>query len=210
MSIRIKICGITRTEDALAAAMLGVDALGFIFFRKSPRYIEPAAAAEIIRKLPPYISRVGVFVNETPETIAEVVRIAGIDTLQLHGEETADFCRSMSIPVVKSLGMRPDFDFSALTTFPVAGFLLDTWKGGLTGGSGVCGDWNIARAVTNRCDRVILAGGLNPSNVSSALDAVMPYGVDLNSGVEVKPGIKNPRKMRDAVQVIRMWRPGLR
>jgi phosphoribosylanthranilate isomerase len=202
--IRIKICGITREEDALTAAWLGVDALGFIFAPKSPRCISPEAAAKIIAALPPFVSRIGVFVNADEETICRTARIAGLDTLQLHGSETPEFCSRMPLPVIKALGLRPDFDYSLLEAYPVAGILLDSWdKKGLQGGSGITGDWNLARRITDRCRKVILAGGLGPSNVEDALEAVQPYAVDLNSGVEIMPGVKNPHKMRDAVRIIK-------
>lgn len=199
----------TRLGDALAAVRLGVDALGFIFVKKSPRYITPEKAAKIIAKLPPFISRVGVFVNESPEVVTHIAVKAGLDTVQLHGDESEEVCRQIPYTVVKAFGLRPDFDFAQLATFPAAGFLLDTWKGELKGGSGVCGDWSIAKAATERCDRIILAGGLNPTNVKDALDMVMPYGVDLNSGVEDMPGVKNLQKMRDAVAAVRAWHPHL-
>lgn len=201
--IRIKVCGITREEDALTAAHLGVDALGFIFAPESPRYIDPAAAAQIIAKLPPFISRVGVFVNAAEETVITAAQTAGLDTLQLHGSESPDFCARMPLPVVKALGLRPDFDYSLLKAYPVAGILLDSWDKGLQGGSGRTGDWNLARRITDRCSNVILAGGLGPSNVESAVETVQPYGVDFNSGVEIMPGVKNPHKMRDAVRIIK-------
>ena len=206
-SIRIKICGITREEDALTAAWLGVDALGFIFVRKSPRYIEPVQAAKIIAALPPYISRVGVFADEDADSIIRIAREVQLDSLQLHGSETPEFCEALPYPVVKSLGLRPDFDYAVLDQYKVAGFLLDSWNKGLQGGSGVAGDWGLARRITDRCRGVILAGGLGPSNLAQALEAVQPYGVDLNSGIEIMPGVKNPHKIRDAVRIIRTWRP---
>jgi len=207
MPVRIKICGITCVEDALAAAALGVDALGFIFVPKSPRYITPELAASIIRELPPFISRVGVFVNEPPSVVVEKARFAHVDTVQLHGSETAEMCRQMPFPVIKAFGLKSDLAVAELSAVPAAGYLLDTWKGALQGGSGMCGDWGVASRMVKQCDRIILAGGLTPANVGDALDTVMPYGVDLNSGVEAKPGIKDPQKMRDAVAIIRAWRP---
>lgn len=203
---RIKICGITREEDALTAAHLGVDALGFIFVRKSPRYIEPEAAAKIVAKLPPFVTRVGVFMDEDEKALITVARTAGVDTLQLHGSETPDYCARMPFPVIKALGLRPEFDYSLLETYPTAGILLDSWDNRLQGGSGRTGDWNLARRITDRCPNVILAGGLGPSNVEQAVETVQPYGVDFNSGVEIMPGVKNPHKMRDAVRIIRNMR----
>lgn len=209
-TIRIKICGITRLEDALGAVNLGVDALGFIFVKKSPRYIAPEAAAGIIRQLPPYVSRVGVFADEEPGLLVETARTALVDTLQLHGNETPEYCTSLPFAIVKSLGMKPDFNFSLLDAYPAAGILLDTWNNGLQGGSGRCGDWNIARKAASRSRKIILAGGLSPTNLEEAISLVMPYGVDLNSGVEIQPGIKNLNKIRDAVAIVRNWKQSLR
>lgn len=203
--IRIKICGITRIEDALTAAHLGVDAVGFIFAAKSPRCISPENAAKIVAQLPPFVSRVGVFVDETAESIIAIAREAGLDTIQLHGSETPSLCREIPYPVIKAIGLRPDLSMADLKIFPVAGILLDTWSHGLQGGTGIVGDWDIARKIADRHDRIILAGGLGPSNLEEALSVVRPYGVDINSGVEIKPGVKNPQKMREAVCIIRTW-----
>lgn len=208
MPIRIKICGITRFEDAKVAASLGVDALGFIFCRKSPRYIKPEEAAGIISQLPPFISRVGVFVDEELEKVAAVTQITGIDTIQLHGTESPRYCRKLALPIIKAFSIEPTSNLSLLDQYQVTGFLLDTWASGRHGGTGRTFDWSIAADACMKYDYVILAGGLNPSNLEDALATVHPYGVDLNSGVEIKPGIKNPHKMRDAVQVIRAWERG--
>lgn len=202
-TIRIKICGITRLEDALVAAQLGVDAIGFVFYEKSPRYITPQNAAEIIRALPPFVSRVGVFVNEDAWRIESIVKEAALDTVQLHGSESASFCNMCPCPVIKAFGLRPDFDLSEPQSYTVAGILLDTWNHGLQGGTGIAGDWGLARKVADRYERTILAGGLGPANLEEALAAVRPYGVDINSGIEIMPGIKNPHKMREVVDIIR-------
>ncbi len=211
MSIRIKLCGITRSEDALTAAQQGVDALGFIFAKKSPRYIAPEDAAKIIAALPPFISRVGVFVDEEAASVISIAREIGLDTIQLHGSETPSFCRQIPYPVIKALGLRPDFNLSDLEEYAnvVAGILLDTWNGGLQGGTGISGDWSIAKKVADRYGKIILAGGLGPSNLEAAISLVRPYGVDLNSGVEIMPGIKNPHKIREAIRIIRNWKPAL-
>ena len=207
--VRIKICGIIRTEDALNAAALGVDALGFIFAKKSPRFIDPSAAAKIIAALPPFVSRVGVFVDEEPDEVIRIARDIALDTIQLHGAESPSYCKNIPYPVIKALGLRPEFDMAELESYPTAGILLDTWNNGLQGGSGMSGDWEVARKVADRCRRIILAGGLGPSTLDAALSAVRPYGVDLNSGVEIMPGVKNPHKMRDAVRIIRSRETGL-
>ena len=206
MGVRVKICGITRFEDARIAVNLGVDALGFIFFKKSPRYINPADAAQIIRQLPPFISRVGVFVNEELPEILEISRIAGIDTLQLHGSESPDFCNQCPLPVLKAFSVKPEMDFSVLDTYQTAGLLLDTWNGNMHGGSGKTFNWTIAKNICARFSNVVIAGGLGPSNVEEALNTVHPYGVDINSGVEILPGVKNPLKMRDVMKIIKSWK----
>jgi|WetSurMetagenome_2_1015567.scaffolds.fasta_scaffold00056_33 phosphoribosylanthranilate isomerase len=203
--IRIKICGITQYEDAKTAVGLGVDALGFIFYTKSPRYIHPAAARDIICKLPPFVSRVGVFVNESAENIRSIMARTGIDTVQLHADETPEFAAALSCPVVKAFGVKPGFDLSVLARFRVNGYLLDTWSES-RGGSGAVFDWSIARRAVQLRSNIILAGGLNPGNVREALDNVKPYAVEFNSGVEIRPGFKNHYKMREAVEAVRAWK----
>jgi phosphoribosylanthranilate isomerase len=204
-NIKIKICGITLYEDARTAIGLGVNALGFIFYPPSPRYIPPASAREIIRKLPPFISKVGVFVNQSDETISEVMAETGIDTVQLHGDETPEFAASVRCSVVKAFGVKPGFDVSSLGLYSVNGYLLDTWSEG-RGGSGTTFNWSVARLAAQSYPNIIIAGGLNAANVREALENVVPYAVEFNSGVEIKPGVKNHYKMRDAVEAVRSWR----
>ena len=208
MPIRIKICGITRYEDAKIAASLGVDALGFIFYPKSPRYVNPDDAASIIKALPPFVSRVGVFVDEELDNVFAIAGATGIDTIQLHGSESPRYCGKLPLPVIKAFSIEPSTDISLLEQYEVSGFLLDTWHSGRRGGTGKTFDWSIASAACSKFHHVILAGGLNSSNIVEALSTVHPYGLDINSGVEIKPGIKNPHKMRDAVQTIRAWDRG--
>lgn len=205
MPVRIKICGITRYEDAKVAVSLGVDALGFIFYDKSPRYITPENAGKIINKLPPFISKVGVFVDSHPASIMDIAQKSGIDTVQLQGNETPDIARKLPLSVIKAFSVKPGWDMSVMDKYDVAGFLLDAWASDRRGGTGTTFDWAIAREAVVRHRHIILAGGLNPVNVEEALEAVCPYAVDLNSGLEVSPGIKNPRKMKDAVGIIRSW-----
>lgn len=206
MPVRIKICGITRYEDAKVAVSLGVDALGFIFYPKSPRCVTPEQALAIIRQLPTFVNRVGVFVDEDPSTIANVARFAQLDTIQLHGKETPEQCRAVPFPVIKAFAVSPESDITVMEQYDVAAYLLDTWHADLHGGSGMTFDWSIARRACTGYSNVILAGGLGPTNIEEALDVVGPFGVDLNSGVEIRPGIKNPHKMRDAVTIIKNWR----
>lgn len=208
MPVRIKICGITRWEDARIAASLGVDAIGFIFYDKSPRYIAPEEAALIIKQLPPFVSRVGVFVDEDPQRVIAASRLSGIDTIQLHGTESPRYCHAMPMPVIKAFSIEPSSDLALLEQYHVSGLLLDTWASGRRGGTGKTFDWTIAQNACTKYDHVILAGGLNPANIEEALETVHPYGIDISSGVEIKPGIKNPRKMRDAVQAVRAWERG--
>lgn len=206
MPIRIKICGITRYEDARVAANLGVDALGFIFYPKSPRYISPENASGIIRKLPPFVTKVGVFVNEEPGHVMEVARMAALDTVQLHGEESPEYCSSLEMPVVKSFSVEPNSDLSLLSSYHVSGFLLDTWSSDKRGGTGMTFDWTVAVKACTLYKSVILAGGLGPSNILEAIETVRPFAVDINSGVEISPGVKNPHKMREVVSIVKNWR----
>jgi phosphoribosylanthranilate isomerase len=203
--MRIKICGITRLEDARAAAGLGVNALGFIFVPQSPRYITPLGAAEIIKRLPPFVSRVGVFADEDPRLLLETALIAGIDTIQLHGGESPDYCASMPLPVIKALPVTDDFDISVIPTYKTSGILLDTWDSKRKGGSGRTFDWKIAIDACRKCDSLILSGGLGPSNIKEAIETVHPFAVDLNSGVEAGPGMKNLQKMREVVSIVRKF-----
>ncbi|MFW5774671.1 MAG: phosphoribosylanthranilate isomerase [Chitinivibrionales bacterium] len=205
MAVKIKICGITRYEDARIAANLGVDAIGFIFYPKSPRFIQPADARDIITRLPPFISKVGVFVNESVDTTNTVVSRFGIDTVQLHGDEPPDMLDRIQAPVVKSFSVGPDFDLNVLFEYKPAAFLLDTWDKEKRGGTGKTFDWNIARAATSQTTPIILAGGLGPSNIEEALHNVTPYGVDISSGVEIMPGVKNPHKMKDLVKKVKAF-----
>jgi len=206
MPVKVKICGITQYDDAKTAVSLGVDALGFIFYPKSPRYINPLQAREIIKRLPPFVSRVGVFVNEVSETIKEIARQTGIDTVQLHGSESPSMCGQLPFTLIKAFPVGPDFDVSLLDEYPVNAFLLDTWSDSTPGGSGRTFDWSIAKIAAQYHHNIILAGGLGPTNIAEALETVQPYAVEFNSGVEIKPGIKNPRKMRDAVAIVKNWK----
>jgi phosphoribosylanthranilate isomerase len=206
MPYRIKICGITLYEDARAAISLGVDALGFIFYKKSPRYITPSAAADIIKKLPPFVARVGVFVDEDPKAVDDIIKKTGIDTIQLHGKELPWYCAGFACTVIKAFGIRCGFDISVLEGYRTAGYLLDTWDDTAKGGTGGTFDWSIAQAAAAKYGNVILAGGLNALNIEEALRTVRPFGVDLNSGVEIKPGVKNHYKMRDVVNIVKNFK----
>jgi phosphoribosylanthranilate isomerase len=198
MQVRIKICGITRLEDALRAAELGVDAIGFIFVSSSARFIEPGAARKIIQELPPFTTPVGVFVNEKRERIDAVLRSSGIRALQLHGEEAPGEITGFQVPVIKGFRVRQGFDVAVLDRYDVSAHLLDAHVEGAHGGTGRTFDWNIA-VEANRDRRIILSGGLIPRNVAAAIRQVRPYGVDVSSGVELSPGIKDASLMQEFV-----------
>ena len=206
MPVRVKIEGITLYEDAKTAVSVGVDALGFIFYPKSPRFIHPLKARDIIRRLPPFVAKVGVFVNDKPSAITAVVKETGIDTVQLHGSEPPSLCEELSTAIIKAFPVGPDFDLAILDTYPVNAYLLDTWSDTLPGGTGRTFDWSIAKKAAQYHHNIILAGGLGPANIAEALETVQPYAVEFNSGVEIQPGVKNPRKMRDAVEIVKNWK----
>jgi phosphoribosylanthranilate isomerase len=206
MGVKIKICGITKYEDARVAVNLGVDAIGFIFYDKSPRFIDPARAGEIVAQLPPFVSKVGVFVDAHPTSIMDAAQKSGIDTVQLHGNETPDIARRLPFTVIKAFAVGPQWDVGIMDSYDVAGFLLDTWDETQKGGTGKAFDWTIAKRAVATKKPVILAGGLGPVNIKEALDCVQPYGVDVNSGVEIKPGIKNPHKMKEVVTIVKAWK----
>ncbi len=201
-NVKIKICGMTRVEDALKAAEFGADAVGFIFYKKSPRAVTDKMVREMVSALPPFVQRVGVFVNEKAERINALVSRLGLDIVQLHGDETPAFCRKIEVRVVKAVRMQDPSVLERLADYPVDGFLLDTFHPGAYGGTGEVFDWRLAKK-GKRLGPVILAGGLNPDNVSAAIRQVGPYGVDVCSGVEKKPGVKDFKKMRAFVSAVR-------
>lgn len=194
MRVRTKICGITRPEDALAAAELGADAIGFVFWPRSPRHVTPAQAAAIIRRLPPLVTTVGLFVDPTNDEVTAAVE-AGCDLLQFHGEETPARCERSSRPWIKALRVSPSLDLRAeAQRFAGArGLLLDAYVEGVPGGTGSRFDWNLVPH--DMPLPVILAGGLTPENVGDAIRAVRPWAVDVSGGVEAAKGIKDRARM---------------
>jgi phosphoribosylanthranilate isomerase len=189
----IKICGITRLSDALHAVEHGAGALGFVFWPQSPRYIAPERAAGIIAALPPDVNAVGVFVNESVDGIRAMVATTGITAVQLHGEEPPQFASALGWPVLKTI-QAGEADEAARAWPPETTFLVDAADPVKRGGTGVTVDWQQASAAARRC-RVVLAGGLTPENVAAAIDRVRPFGVDVSSGVEDAPGVKNQDKV---------------
>ncbi|MBI5453277.1 MAG: phosphoribosylanthranilate isomerase [Deltaproteobacteria bacterium] len=195
MPVRVKICGITDLEDAEAAVRFGADALGFIFYKKSPRYIDPREAGGIIRALPPFVTKVGVFVNETLDEVRRVREDASLDRVQLHGDETPEYCAALGAGVIKAFRIRVQADIEELALYDVSAFLLDTYREDTPGGTGETFNWEIAVEASSE-RRIILSGGLNAENVAMAIKTVRPYAVDASSGVESAPGKKDLEKMK--------------
>jgi len=200
MSVRIKICGITNKEDALAAAQMGADALGFIF-APSPRQILAERAREIIETLPPMVQTVGIFVDEDPEKVAHMAMYCHLDLLQFHGSESPRYCSGFDRRVIKAIRLRSRQDLQGLSEYStvVDALLLDTYVPNQYGGTGVTFDWNLALGAKQH-GRIILAGGLNPENVADAVIRVRPYAVDASSGLEQSPGIKDHRKIAKFIE----------
>lgn len=202
--VRVKVCGITNREDALCAVDCGADALGFIFYEKSPRYVSPERVGEIIAVLPPFVTPVGVFVNASEAHVDAVVKLAGLRAIQLHGDESPAACLGHSVPVIRALRVGPDFDPETMRSYLVDTFLLDTAKVGKYGGTGETFDWSKAVAAKDY-GRIILSGGLNPDNVAKAIEAVHPYAVDIGSGVESEPGKKDHKKVSAFLRIVRSY-----
>ena len=200
--VKVKICGMTQLKDALFAVDQGATAVGFIFYNKSPRSVTMKAAREIIAKLPPFVDTVGVFVNETAERVNKVADYCGLDLVQLHGEESPAFCRKINRRVIKAFRIKDLQSFKKLEKYSVSGFLLDTFSENLHGGTGKVFDWNLAHRA-KKMGPIILAGGLTARNICQAIRQVRPYGVDVCSGVEKEPGIKDPEKVRAFLKNIR-------
>ncbi|MBS1806952.1 MAG: phosphoribosylanthranilate isomerase [Acidobacteria bacterium] len=195
--VKLKVCGITNYEDAIAAIEVGAEFLGFNFYPPSPRYIAPVKAREIIAKLPSHIINVGVFVNDArPEDVVEKMMISGAAVAQLHGDEDEQYCRHVGASrVIKALRIGKEFDLDSLNGFPAAAFLIDAYDKKLYGGTGKTSNWEVAQEVAKNVG-VFLAGGLSPENISEAVRVVQPYAVDVNSGVELSPGHKDKAKLQ--------------
>ena len=204
MRTRIKLCGITRPEDAMAAVEAGVDGLGFIFVEKSPRNIDPEQAREIIRLLPPFVDAIGVFVDAEATVVEEIAHYCRLTLVQLHGNEAPGYCRNLPLSVVKAFRVGADFDGTAFVPYEdcVRGVLLDTYHKDMAGGTGETFDWALVQQL-EPAQPVILAGGLNPENVAAAIEQVRPYAVDVNSGVESAPGRKDLVRLEQFIRQVR-------
>ncbi len=193
--VKVKICGNTNLKDALLAVEAGADALGFIFYRKSPRFVSMQTVKQIVQVLPPFVETVGVFVDETAERINRIAETCKLDAVQLHGKETPAFCRRIRRKVIKAVRVENAASLKGLDRYPVSGFLLDAWSEKAPGGTGETFDWNWVHR-GKKFGPVILAGGLTPANVRQAVKRVQPYAVDVCSGVEKSLGVKDPDKVR--------------
>lgn len=200
----IKICGITNKPDAINAANLGADMLGFVFYKKSKRCVEAVVARDIISGLPASILKVGVFVDEEPGKVLEVAATASLDALQFHGSETPEYCAAFrgKYKVIKAFRLKERKDLKDINDYDVDLYLLDTFKSGTAGGTGKAFDWKIVTDF-EFLRPVILSGGLNPKNVSRAIREVVPYGVDVSTGVEESPGKKDPELMKKFIEEAR-------
>jgi phosphoribosylanthranilate isomerase len=198
--LRIKVCGITNLEDALQAVEAGADALGFNFYRDSPRYITPSLAHSIIASLPGSVLSVGVFVNERPETVLSIASEAGLSGLQFHGDETPEYCRALGGRfLIKALRVGEGFTPESAAEYPVDAILLDAFDASARGGTGRTFDWSLARRTRELVPKLFLAGGLSPANIEEAIAAVAPYGVDACSALESAPGCKDTALVRDFI-----------
>ena len=201
MHTRIKICGIKHLDDALKAIEFGADAIGLIFVEKSPRYASLTDARFIAESLPPFVTVVGLFMDASEEMVREALKVVPLNLLQFHGDETPEYCEQFGIPYIKVLKMRENVNVVAFAQeYPnAAGILLDTYsKAG--GGSGQTFDWNLIPSDIPK--PIILAGGLNPENVASAVNMVKPYAVDVSSGVESEPAVKDHKKIEQFIKEV--------
>jgi len=192
--IRVKFCGFTHQDDVAQAVALGADALGFVFYGPSSRYVSPEHAQTLSRSVPAFVTRVGLFVNEEAETVQRIFEIARLNLIQYHGEESPEFCDAIGLPYIKAFRVRKGMDLrTEMDRYPQAsGFLLDAYVKGQPGGTGERFDWEL---VPQSHAPIILAGGLTPDNAKDAIDQVAPWALDVSGGIETKPGRKDPDKM---------------
>lgn len=199
---RTKFCGFTRSEDVQSAVMLGADALGFVFYPPSKRAVTPDQAVTLMALVPAFVTRVGLFVDASPEVITEIAKRTRLNLIQFHGSETPADCEAIGLPYIRAIRMRPEVDVLAeMEAYASAsGFLLDAYQPGVPGGTGAQFDWG---RIPQTSIPVILAGGLTPDNARDAIDAVAPWALDVSGGIESEPGIKDPVKMARFIQACR-------
>jgi phosphoribosylanthranilate isomerase len=205
----IKICGITNLDDALAAVAVGADALGFNFYKPSPRYITPPHARQIIEQLPNSLLTVGVFVNEESEAVRSIANEANIQALQLHGDESPAYCHELAAShyVIKTFAVSANFDPETPKQYELEAIMLDTKHNSLRGGTGRVFDWSIAQRLAPAIPKLFLAGGLSPENIENAIKTVRPFAVDACSALEDRPGKKNEERMRVFINTVRRVAP---
>lgn len=200
MSVKVKICGITNAPDALAAVEAGADALGFMFYERSPRRVSLGQAAEIIRELPPFIIKVGVFVDAAEDLVLRAIGDCGLNLLQFHGDETPEYCTQFGLMSMKAFRVRDSESLNVLANYPTDAWLLDAFVADKPGGTGKRFNWDLALEAKKAGRPIFLAGGLTPANVAEAVTRVQPYGVDVSSGVEAEPGRKDHAKVREFIK----------
>ena len=201
----VKICGITNLDDALAAVNAGADALGFNFYKPSPRFIDPQHAREIVSELPSPVMAVGVFVNEETDSLRNIANAAGVTAVQLHGDESVKYCRDLASDyhVIKTFAVTEHFDTGVVHEYDVEAIMLDTKHAKLRGGTGRVFDWTIAQKIRPLVEKLYLAGGLSPENIADAIETVRPFAVDACSTIEKEPGKKDHARMRAFLDAVR-------
>ncbi len=200
MPVKVKICGITNLPDAMAATEAGADALGFMFYDKSPRAISIESAATLIRQLPPFVMKVGVFVNASEDLVVRAIRECGLSLLQFHGDETPEYCLQFGLMSMKAFRIRDAASLQALLGYHTDAWLLDAYSPDRAGGTGETFNWDLALEARDWGRPIFLAGGLTPENVAEAVRHARPYAVDVSSGVETTPGKKDHAKLRAFIQ----------
>jgi phosphoribosylanthranilate isomerase len=203
MSVKIKICGITNVPDARAAVDAGADMIGLMFWEESPRHVASRTAMEIARQVPPFVARVGVFVNAPEDRVRRAIRECGLNLVQFHGDETPEYCVQFGLMSLKAFRIRDVDSLKILPAYPTDAWLLDAYAPGTPGGTGETFNWDLAVEAQRFGRPVFLAGGLTPENVAEAVRKVQPYAVDVSSGVESAPGKKDPDKIRRFITAAR-------
>jgi phosphoribosylanthranilate isomerase len=200
MPVKVKICGITNLADGMVAAEAGADALGFVFYESSPRCITVESAADLVRQLPPFVIRVGVFVNAPQDLVVRAIRECGLNLLQFHGDEPPEYCLQFGLMSMKAFRIRDAAALQALRNYPTDAWLLDAYAPDKPGGTGETFNWDLALEAQAWGCPIFLAGGLTPENVAEAVRRVRPYGVDVSTGVEAVPGSKDHAKLKAFIQ----------